>query len=176
MLAASRRAVRSGLAWGLATCALLAGGGTVRAEPQQPSACPDSGAAVVVLTRVRELWLCSDGAATIRFAVAIGRGGPGKRTQGDERTPLGEYPLGEPRTSSRYGTFIPIAYPTPEQVAHGFSGSHIGIHGPPRKFSAIDYPVVEIDWTSGCIATATDDDVAAIADFVRSRRPSVVIR
>lgn len=158
------------LAGGLAATAIAVG-----AEPARGSPCPDSGDAVAVRTRTRELWLCSDGVPAARFAVAIGRGGPGKRSQGDERTPLGVYGLGEPRPSSRYGTFIPILYPTPEQVALGFSGSDIGIHGPPRKVSPAHYPVVEVDWTKGCIATATDEEVGTIADFVRDRHPSVVI-
>jgi murein L,D-transpeptidase YafK len=131
---------------------------------------------VVVVTSARELWLCTAGSPPVRFAVALGRGGPGKRRRGDGRTPLGRYDLGPPRASARYGTFIPIAYPTPEQAARGYSGAALGIHGPPRRMDASEYPVLETDWTQGCVATGTDEDVDAIAAFVRERRPVVIIR
>jgi murein L,D-transpeptidase YafK len=130
----------------------------------------------VVLSRERELWLCAAGAPAARFAVALGRSGVGKRRRGDGRTPLGTYALGAPRASARYGIFIPIAYPTAEQAARGFSGGAVGIHGPPRGMPATEYPITEIDWTQGCIATATDGEVAAIAEFVRGREPIVAFR
>jgi hypothetical protein len=138
--------------------------------------CPSSGAVVSVLTRVHQLWLCVEGFALARFPIALGRGGVGKREQGDERTPLGTYDLGQPRRSPLYGTFIPISYPTVEQAALGFTGNALGIHGPPRRKDASKYPLVEVDWTRGCIATGSDEDVNAIAEFVRQRQPIVLIR
>jgi hypothetical protein len=138
--------------------------------------CPASGDTIVVLSPAHELWLCMNGALSARFAVAIGRSGVGKRRRGDGRTPLGTYVVGPPRPSARYGTFIPIGYPTPQQAGRGFSGAAVGIHGPPRGMDASEYPVTEIDWTLGCIATGTDEEIGAIADFVRDRRPLVVIR
>jgi len=138
--------------------------------------CPPSGDAVVVLTRAHELWLCANGAAPARFAVALGRGGVGKHRRGDARTPLGTYPLGLPRASERFGTFIPIGYPTPAQAARGRSGAAIGIHGPPRGMDGSRYLVTGLDWTLGCIATGSDEDVGAIAAFVRRRQPAIQIR
>jgi murein L,D-transpeptidase YafK len=162
------------VAWGLA---LQAGYAQADVDGMGAAPCPPSGDAVVVLTEERALWLCSAGARGARFAVALGRSGVGKRRRGDGRTPVGTYTLGAPRPSARYGTFIPISYPTPEQAARGFTGGAVGIHGPPRGMdAAADYPVTEVDWTFGCIATGSDEEVRAIADFVRSRRPRVVIR
>jgi hypothetical protein len=140
------------------------------------SPCPPSGDTIVVLARSRELFLCAGGSPRAQFAVALGRSGVGKRRRGDGRTPLGTYRLGAPRRSERYGTFIPIAYPTRAQTARGFTGAAVGIHGPPRGMDDSTYPVTALDWTLGCIATGSDIDVDAIADFVRARRPSVVIR
>ncbi len=167
------RTRRALVAWGLA---LLAGGARAATDAPDASPCPRSGDAVVVLTAERALWLCTDGIPAARYSVALGRSGTGKRHRGDGRTPLGTYALGAPRPSARYGTFIPIAYPTPAQAAHGFTGGAVGIHGPPRGMDAATYPVTEVDWTLGCIATGTDEEVGAIADFVRARRPRVVIR
>jgi murein L,D-transpeptidase YafK len=146
------------------------------ATAPRASPCPPSGDAVVVVAASRELWLCERGVPAVRFAVALGRGGVGKRRQGDRRTPLGTYGLGTPRPSAKYGTFIPIGYPTPEQAARGFSGTAVGIHGPPLALDPAEYPVTETDWTLGCIATGTQAEVGAIAAFVRERQPVVVIR
>jgi murein L,D-transpeptidase YafK len=131
---------------------------------------------IVVLTEERALWLCTGGTPAARFTVALGRNGVGKRHRGDGRTPLGRYTVGAPRRSERYGTFIPISYPTPAQAARGFTGGTLGIHGPRRGMDAAAYPVTEVDWTLGCIATGSDEEVGTIAEFVRARRPAVVIR
>ena len=142
------------------------------AEPD----CPPAGDAIAVLTRKRELWICIDGAPAAHYDVALGQAGLGKRKKGDRRTPLGTYAVGDPRPSSAYGTFIPIAYPTPEQAAQGLTGGDVGIHGPPRRLPEPGYPTTAFDWTLGCVATGSDDDVEAIAAFVRLRQPVVVIR
>lgn len=141
-----------------------------------PSPCADFGDGITVIARKRELWLCHDGAPTARFQVAIGRGGVDKRRSGDGKTPLGSYALGIPRSSAAYGVFIPIDYPTPDQAAHGFTGSAVGIHGPPRGLTEPEYPTTAVDWTQGCIATGTDAEIDVIAAFVRERQPWLVVR
>ncbi|GAO01689.1 murein L,D-transpeptidase family protein [Anaeromyxobacter sp. PSR-1] len=168
-----RRHAAGALALALAAALAPAAAGAL--DPS-PSPCPRSRDAVVVMTDRRELWLCSGGTPAAQYAVALGRSGVGKRRRGDGRTPLGTYPLGDPRPSPQYGTFIPIAYPTPAQAARGFTGTAVGIHGPPRGTEGAGYPVTEVDWTQGCIATGSDEDVDAIAAFVRARRPRLVIR
>lgn len=150
--------------------------GAAAADERAISACPPAGDTLVVLTRDRMLWLCSGGVPEGQVAVALGRAGVGKRRRGDGRTPVGRYALGAPRPSARYGTFIPISYPTAAQVARGFTGSAVGIHGPPRGMPADEYPLTEIDWTLGCIATGTDAEIGAIAEFVRTHRAGIVIR
>lgn len=146
------------------------------ALPGTVSPCPEGGDSVTVVTRKRELWLCRDGAPAARFQVAMGRGGVDKRKRGDGRTPSGVYTLGSPRSSTEFGTFIPIDYPTREQASQGFTGSAIGIHGPPRGLTEPDYPTTAVDWTKGCIATGTDADIDVIAEFVRQRQPTLIVR
>jgi murein L,D-transpeptidase YafK len=131
---------------------------------------------VAVRTATHELTLCSAGVAVGRFPVALGRGGTGKRQAGDALTPVGTYRLGAPRPSARFGTFIPIAYPTRSQARAGFTGAGVGIHGPPRGWDEAALPSTAVDWTLGCIATGSDDAVRAIANFVQRRRAIVVIR
>jgi len=141
-----------------------------------PALCPRTGNAIAVSTRKRELWLCRDGAVAARFEVALGQGGIDKQKKGDRRTPLGTYALGTPRPSGRYGVFIPVVYPTPEQAAQGHTGGDVGIHGPPRKLPEPEYPSTAYDWTLGCVATGTDSEIQAIADFVRERQPVLIIQ
>jgi murein L,D-transpeptidase YafK len=146
-------------------------------EPLPPATpCPAEGAVVEVIARKRELWLCQQGTAVAKFQVAMGRGGVDKRRSGDGRTPLGSYALGSPRASVQYGLFIPIEYPTQDQVAQGFTGGQVGIHGPPRGLTEPEYPTTAVDWTRGCIATGMDEDIAIIAEFVRAHQPMLVIR
>jgi len=160
----------------IATLALLAAGGARADDVEAVSLCPSKGAVVAVLTEKRQVWLCSDGAPQAHFPVALGTGGLDKRRKGDGRTPLGTYALGAPRPSERFGTFIPIVYPTRRQAARGHTGGAVGIHGPPRGRAEPDYPTSEVDWTQGCVATGTDEGIEVIAAFVRQRRPVVVIR
>jgi murein L,D-transpeptidase YafK len=152
----------------------------VAAAPSGPLAdpvpCSSPGAEVVVTTKSHRLWLCDGAQAIASYRVALGRGGADKRVQGDNKTPLGTYALGAPRPSSRFGTFIPVAYPTPEQRARGFTGADVGIHGPDRRFRWMGPANAWFDWTAGCIALATDDEVQAIVGWVRQRNPNVTIR
>jgi hypothetical protein len=146
------------------------------ASAGKAASCPSSGDVVAVIARKRELWLCHEGAPEARIRVALGQSGLDKRRQADRRTPSGTYALGTPRASGRFGIFIPIDYPTPEQAARGLTGANIGIHGPPRGMTEPEYPTTAVDWTLGCVATGNDSDIEAIAQFVRQRRPRIVIR
>lgn len=138
--------------------------------------CASSGPAVIVVTEDHKLWVCDASRPVAWYRVSIGRGGTDKRVEGDNKTPLGTYPLGAPRASSRFGTFIPVAYPTPEQRSQGFTGSDVGIHGPDRRFRWTGRMNAWIDWTAGCVALATDEEVQAVAAWVHKAKPTVVIR
>lgn len=137
--------------------------------PSPPRSCRAAETAVVVDTRTHQLHLCSDGQVERTFAVALGMRGVGKQRQGDNRTPLGHYGLGPPRASQHFHIFVPVQYPTPAQVRMGFTGSAIGIHGPPRGWSTLAElaALVAQDWTAGCIAVATDPDIEAVAAWIR---------
>jgi len=113
--------------------------------------------------------LCRAGESDRSFTVALGSGGVGKQKQGDARTPLGRYGLGPPRGSKNFHIFVPVGYPTAEQARMGFTGSAIGIHGPPRGYGTLAQlaMLVAQDWTIGCIAVATDEDIEAVAAWLR---------
>lgn len=130
---------------------------------------------VLVVTNDHKLVLCERGREIASYRVALGRAGTGKRARGDDKTPLGSYTLGAPRPSPRFGTFIPIAYPTREQRLRGFTGSAVGIHGPNRRFRWAGRLNAWGDWTAGCVALATDGEVEAIAAWVQKLKPAITI-
>jgi murein L,D-transpeptidase YafK len=129
--------------------------------------------AVVVQVVERSLILCREGRSVGRYPVALGAGGVGKRRTGDNKTPLGRYPLGRPRASQSYDTFVPVGYPTAAQRRLGLSGNAIGIHGPPRGFDGAA-AATATDWTAGCIAVGTDGEIRTIAAFVQRHRVTAV--
>jgi murein L,D-transpeptidase YafK len=137
--------------------------------PAQSSPCAPHETAVVVDTRTHQMHLCAAGKVEHSFAVALGARGVGKQHEGDNRTPLGRYGLGPPRASRNFHIFVPVGYPTAAQARMGFTGGAIGIHGPPRGYSTLAQLAMLIsqDWTAGCIAVATDDDIDAVATWVR---------
>ena len=137
-----------------------------------PSSCAPAETAVVIDTRARRMHLCTAGKIDRTFAVALGMRGVGKQRQGDLRTPLGRYGLGPPRASQGFHIFVPVQYPTPAQARMGFTGSAIGIHGPPRGWTNLAQlaSLVAQDWTAGCIAVTTDADIEAVAAWIRKRQ------
>jgi murein L,D-transpeptidase YafK len=143
------------------------------ASPASPSStsCLAGETAVVIDTHAHKMHLCDAGTIDRTFAVALGMRGVGKQRQGDLRTPLGRYGLGPPRASRDFYTFVPVQYPTAEQARMGFTGSAIGIHGPPRGWSTLAQlaMLVSRDWTAGCIAVTTAADIEAVAAWVRKR-------
>jgi murein L,D-transpeptidase YafK len=147
--------------------------GICYADGKEP--CQGNRVSVVVDTGPHKLWLCADNKIVKEFKIAHGRGGVDKRKRGDNKTPLGEYPLGTPQPSNKFGIFIPIGYPTDKQLKKGFTGSDIGIHGPSRMFKWLGRITTWFDWTQGCIAVGTDDDISEIARWMKEKQVSKII-
>jgi murein L,D-transpeptidase YafK len=137
--------------------------------------CKGQKSAVVVDTVQHRLWLCQEEKKFGEFEVSIGRGGIDKRKQGDKKTPLGEYSLGTPRPSNKFGIFIPVGYPTPDQEAKGFTGSNVGIHGPSRILKGFGRFSTCADWTEGCIAVGTDKEISEISQLVKELNVNRII-
>jgi murein L,D-transpeptidase YafK len=144
---------------------LMGGAAWAQADlPRHP--CPSKGTLVQVDTRARVLCLCQAGHEVGHFRVALGRGGVDKRAEGDGRTPLGRYSLTSGRSSTRYHLFLPVGYPTAEQVKKGFTGGAIGIHGPHIAFAWLGHATVWPDWTLGCIALSTQSEVEQLSTWI----------
>jgi murein L,D-transpeptidase YafK len=139
--------------------------------------CSDILPYVQVETSTHTLWLCDGTRAEKHFGVRLGKGGVGKSREGDGKVPLGQYRLGKARRSEKFGIFIPIAYPTAEQRAQGYTGGGVGIHGPHRRVAWLGRFVNTFDTTDGCVGLATDDETTELADWVtRHRALTVVLR
>lgn len=160
-------------AFGLVVIALASAAAiTLEVRASLPSTlpeCPSYEAMVFVDTDARVLLACEGGQIAHAYRVRIGSAGVGKTREGDRRTPLGRYPLVAPRDSDRFGTFVLVGYPTPEQVSEGYTGSAIGVHGPPRHLRLLGPYLNAIDSTAGCIGIATDAQMDELRAWIESR-------
>jgi murein L,D-transpeptidase YafK len=150
--------------------------GSASRDTRLPEACARFQAAIVwVDTPEHRLYMCESKAIVRWYEVRLGRHGTGKTKSGDGKTPLGTYPLGAPRVSKKYGTFIPVGYPTAQQSRRGFTGGAIGIHGPLRSVQWLGRAVNWFDTSDGCIGLATDQEMSTLAEWVRARRVRTII-
>lgn len=168
-----RPRLRTLLAIGVAVA--LAGCHCLRRFPDGPAACTDAPSAVVVDASRHALSLCEHGRAVAWWSVRLGWNGTGKQREGDRRTPSGLYPLGAPRPSARYGTFVPIGYPTPAERSAGYTGSAVGVHGPSRPVAWLGGLVNAVDTTDGCVGLARDDDMRALAAWVSAHPGAPIV-
>lgn len=121
-----------------------------------------------VLSSKHHLNICHHGRVVKSFRVALGFKGMGKKHAGDDKTPVGLYNLSYPRKSSQFKVFIPIGYPTSKQLAAGYSGRDVGIHGPiqvARVFSWIDNLP---SFTHGCVAVGNNNQIEYVANWVKA--------
>lgn len=162
------------MALGIVACTLgQFGGAGAREAEGKPGVCAGR-ERVLVQAKAHRMLLCSGGGVDGELAVALGRGGIDKRAEGDNRTPLGQYPLGAPRASKEFGTFIPVGYPTAAQRAAGYSGGAVGIHGPKRGWRWLGGAARWLDWTRGCIALPHDEEVERVVAWLR-RHPTAMV-
>jgi murein L,D-transpeptidase YafK len=152
----------------IATAALAAALGTRTPTVGSDRLCEAADARIVVDLKKHVLALCDRSAMVDSFPVRLGRGGVGKTREGDRKTPVGTYSLGAPRPSNRFGTFIPIDYPTEQQKKAGYTGSAVGVHGPPRWVKWLGSLVNTFDLSDGCVGVARDPDIETIANWVRA--------
>jgi murein L,D-transpeptidase YafK len=125
---------------------------------------------VVVRTEEHRLYLCAkDRTVVSSYPVRLARNGVGKTRAGDGKVPIGTYPLGRPRPSKKYGTFVPIGFPLPEQQRRGYTGGDVGIHGPDRRVRWLGRLVNTFDTTDGCVGVASDREMDEIAAWLRRK-------
>ncbi len=131
---------------------------------------------VEVHPSTHQLHLCDRGWRLEKsFRVRLAKSGLGKSREGDKKLPIGEYPLADAVPSARFGQFLPIGYPTPEQRARGMTGSAVGVHGPAREARWLGGLVNTFDTTDGCVGLADDDEVRVVARFVHDRQAHLIV-
>lgn len=121
-----------------------------------------------VHTKKRTLNICKQGTVLKSFKIAIGYKGVGKKQAGDNKTPIGLYGLAHPRKSSQFKVFIPILYPTSKQLAAGYTGRDVGIHGPTQSLSWLSWLNNLPYSTRGCIAVGKNNHIEYVANWVKA--------
>lgn len=127
-----------------------------------------------VNTSRQMLSICKNGRVVKTFKVALGFKGIGKKHAGDNKTPIGLYNLAYPRKSSQFKVFIPILYPTAKQLAAGYTGRDVGIHGPTQStnWSWLNHLPYS---TRGCIAVGRNNYIDYVANWVKSNPGTKVL-
>ncbi len=131
------------------------------------STCPLSNG-INVHTSKRVLNICQQGNVVKAFKIALGDKGIGKKQAGDNKTPIGLYGLAHPRRSSQFKIFIPILYPTTKQLAAGYTGRDVGIHGPSQSSNWLGWANNLPYATRGCIAVGRNNYIEYVANWVRA--------
>lgn len=114
---------------------------------------------------------CLNGLPQFAMKVSIGTHGIGKTKEGNRKSPVGTYWLGHPRHSLQFGIFIPVGYPNLSNIAAGFTGSAIGIHGPMRFMVCSPTTSLSKNWTAGCFAVGRDTQIIALSEWVIANWP-----
>ncbi len=137
--------------------------------------CPLSNG-INVHTTQRILNICQHGTVIKTFKVALGNKGVGKKKSGDNKTPVGLYRLAHPRKSNQFKVFIPILYPTTKQLAAGYTGRDVGIHGPTQSSSSRFGWLSNLPYsTRGCIAVGKNNYIEYVANWVKANPGAKVL-
>jgi murein L,D-transpeptidase YafK len=136
--------------------------------------CPLSNG-INVHTTTQILNICKHGTVIKTFKVALGSKGVGKKHAGDNKTPIGLYGLAHPRKSNQFNVFIPILYPTTKQLAAGYTGRDVGIHGPTQSSSLFSWLNNLPYATRGCIAVGKNNHIEYVANWVKANHGAKVL-
>ncbi|HAT1942352.1 TPA: L,D-transpeptidase family protein [Legionella pneumophila subsp. pneumophila] len=136
--------------------------------------CPLSNG-INVLTKKRILNICKNGTVVKTFKVALGYKGVGKKKAGDNKTPIGLYGLAHPRKSNQFKVFIPILYPTKQQLAAGYTGRDVGIHGPTQSPGVFGWLNNLPGSTRGCVAVGKNNYIEYVANWVKANPGAKVL-
>jgi murein L,D-transpeptidase YafK len=136
--------------------------------------CPLSNG-INVHTTKQILNICKHGTVIKTFKVALGFKGVGKKHAGDNKTPIGLYGLAHPRKSNKFKVFIPILYPTSKQIAAGYTGRDVGIHGPTQSSNWFTWLNNLPYSTRGCIAVGKNNHIEYVANWIKANPGAKVL-
>ena len=165
----------------VAMLAVSAVGGTVFALEEPVTPLPDNVLAdsIVVEKSTHERSLFKNGKLLRTYNVALGRGGPERKSQeGDARTPEGAYYIDSRNPQSGFHRALHVSYPNAIDVAaahaRGLSaGSDVEVHGIRNRLGWLGRLHRLVDWTAGCIAV-TDSEIDEIWRVVPDGTPILI--
>lgn len=129
---------------------------------------------LVYFGKTNVLVACESEKPQFAMRVVIGSEGLGKSREGNRKSPVGTYWLGYPRHSELFGIFIPVGYPNLANIAQGFTGSDIGIHGPARPLACHPDLTLLKNWTAGCLAVGRDSQTIALSEWLLDHWPGKI--
>lgn len=142
---------------------------------------PDVTLAVAVDTSRSRLYLLErSGAGRLQVRsshyVSLGSLGTGKRSEGDQRTPLGVYWITSRLEGKQVGDFygpgaLPINFPNEHDRRLGRTGANIWLHGTPSR----EYARAPRS-TNGCVVLANDDMRLLLRELQPRRTPVLIAR
>ena len=130
---------------------------------------------VIVEKNTRKMWLLHNDEVLKQYSIHLGFSPQKhKTTEGDGKTPEGNYIIDRRNPNSRFHLSLGINYPNEADIAQarerGVSpGGDIFIHGRPRPWRN-----GEDDWTWGCIAV-TDREMEDIYAMVKNGTPITIL-
>jgi murein L,D-transpeptidase YafK len=113
------------------------------------------------------------------YKIALGRNPVGdKQSEGDKRTPEGEYTINDRNANSGYHKNLGVSYPSKDDITSAKAlgvdpGGEIKIHGLKNGLGLIGKFHRVLDWTAGCIAV-TDEEVDELYDAVENGTPIII--
>ena len=118
---------------------------------------------IVIDKSARKLVAFERGRKVAEMDIALGRDPEdNKRSEGDNRTPEGVYPIVEHKYDSAYRRALRLGYPTNAQLAQARGegrnpGGDIMIHGIRNGLGWIGRLHLASDWTRGCVAVTNGE-------------------
>jgi murein L,D-transpeptidase YafK len=134
---------------------------------------------IVILKSERKLHLIEQSAIRHSFDIDLGKIPIGKKKfKGDKKTPEGKYKIVSKNNHSDYYLSLRISYPSWRDRLYALvrfrnPGGQIMIHGQTtnknfdsyKKFKTGEYRS-GVDWTLGCIATRSNEDMKKVYDLL----------
>lgn len=135
---------------------------------------------ILVIKSTREMHLLRNGATLRSYDISLGAAPAGhKLTEGDERTPEGQYMIDWRNASSVAHLSLHISYPNAADKAAAAEqnldpGGNIMIHGLPNGWDFLKNLHLAWDWTNGCIAV-TNAQMRDIWSRVPNNTPITIV-
>lgn len=143
----------------------------ITAEEVSKDICLNRTNEIVFVKAKRAIVGCLSQKVDFSWKVSSGSNGIGKTVEGNRKSPNGTYWLGVPRASEKFGVFIPIGYPNMDEIAKGFTGQDVGIHGPIRFLKCAPIASLAGNWTAGCLALGRDSQLIRLSNWVLDHWP-----